>query len=69
MIWRPVEKRPRGRPRTRWEDQIHEDIKRIGIEDWRGHIQDRKTWAKTIGEAKEHGRIERRVTREKTKAE
>jgi hypothetical protein len=31
MIWRPVEKRPRGRPRIRWKD-----IRRIGIENWRG---------------------------------
>jgi hypothetical protein len=43
MNWRPVEQRPRGRPRIRWEDQIHEDIRRIGIEDWRSKIQDRKT--------------------------
>jgi hypothetical protein len=33
--------RPRGRPRIRWKDQIHEDIRRIGLEDWRGKIQDR----------------------------
>jgi hypothetical protein len=43
MNWRPIEERPRSRPRIRWEDQIHEDIRRIGIEDWRSKIQDRKT--------------------------
>jgi hypothetical protein len=52
MHWRPVEERPRSRPRIRWEDQIHEDVRRIGIEDWRSKIQDRKTWAKTIREAR-----------------
>jgi hypothetical protein len=46
MNWRPVEQRPRGRPRIRWEDQIHEDIGRIVIDDWRSMIQDRKTWKK-----------------------
>jgi hypothetical protein len=47
LNWRPVEGRPRGRPRIRWEDQIHEDIRTIGIEDWRIKIQDRKNWEKT----------------------
>jgi hypothetical protein len=57
MNWRLVEERPRGRPRIRWEDLIHEDIRRIGIEDWRSKIQDRKTWTKTIREAREQSRI------------
>jgi hypothetical protein len=57
LNWRPVEGRPRGRPRIRWEDQIHEDIRRIGIEDWRIKIQDRKSWEKNIRAAREQGRI------------
>jgi endonuclease/exonuclease/phosphatase family metal-dependent hydrolase len=57
LNWRPVEGRPRGRPRIRWEDQIHEDIRRIGIEDWRNKIQDRKSWEKNIRAAREQGRI------------
>jgi hypothetical protein len=57
MNWRPVEQRPRGRPRIRWEDQIHEDIRRIVIEDWRSIIQDRKTWVKTNREDTKHGRM------------
>jgi hypothetical protein len=42
MNWRPVDERPRRRPRIRWEDQIHEDIRRTGIEEWRSKIQDRR---------------------------
>ncbi|KAJ3637599.1 hypothetical protein MTP99_001044 [Tenebrio molitor] len=57
LNWRPVEGRPRGTPRIRWEDQIHEDIRRIGIEDWRIKIQDRKSWEKTIRVTREQGRI------------
>jgi hypothetical protein len=57
LNWRPVEGRPRGRPRIRWEDQIHEDIRRIGIEDWRIKIRDRKNWEKNIRAAREQGRI------------
>jgi hypothetical protein len=57
LNWRPVKGKPRGRPRIRWEDQIHEDIRRIGIEDWRNKIQDRKIWEKTIRASREQGRI------------
>jgi hypothetical protein len=53
--WRPVGERPRGRSRIRCEDQIYEDIRRIGI--WRSKIQDRKTWVKVIREAREKGRM------------
>jgi hypothetical protein len=41
--------------RLRCGDQIQEDIRRIGI--WRSKIQDRKTWAKVIREAREKGRM------------
>jgi len=27
--WKPVSKRPIGRPKTRWEDDVLEDIKRV----------------------------------------
>ena len=30
-IWKPVSKRPIGRPETRWKDDVLEDIKSINI--------------------------------------
>jgi hypothetical protein len=65
LNWRPVEGRPRGRPRIRWEDQIHEDIRRIGIEDWRIKIQELgKNHTSSQG-----ARQNLKITREKNKAE
>jgi len=29
--WEPMSKRPTGRPKTRWEDDVLEDIKSINV--------------------------------------
>jgi len=29
--WKPMSKRPIGKPKTRWEDDVLEDIKSINI--------------------------------------
>ncbi|XP_060530472.1 uncharacterized protein LOC132704478 [Cylas formicarius] len=47
MEWRPwSSKRSRGRPQTRWTD----DIKRLVGDNWMWHAQDRKEW-QCLGEA------------------
>jgi len=33
--WKPVYKRPIGRPKTCWEDDVLEDIKSINISNWK----------------------------------
>jgi hypothetical protein len=45
--WRnPEGKRPLGRPRRRWEDNIRMDLQEVGcgFEDWIGLAQDRDGW-------------------------
>ena len=39
-------KRPLGRPRRRWEDNIRMDLQEVGLgyEDWIGLAQDRNRW-------------------------
>ena len=39
-------KRPLGRPRRRWEDNITMDLQEVGLgfEDWTGLAQDRDSW-------------------------
>jgi hypothetical protein len=32
LVWRPKGKRPLGRPRRRWEDNIKMDVRKIGID-------------------------------------
>ncbi|VVC24148.1 Hypothetical protein CINCED_3A003752 [Cinara cedri] len=44
MSWKPTGKRPRERPRKRWMDVVEEDLKRIGIDDWRNIIHDGEKW-------------------------
>ena len=46
LTGKPTEKRPLGRPRRRWEDNIRMDLKEIGISagNWVDSAQDRNYW-------------------------
>jgi hypothetical protein len=46
LVGRPEGKRPLGRPRHRWEDNIKMDLRGIGIDEtsWIGLAQDRVQW-------------------------
>jgi hypothetical protein len=39
--WKPVCKRPIGRPKTRWKDDVLEVIKSINVSNWKKVAQDR----------------------------
>ena len=49
--WKPTPKRPIGRPKTRWEDDVLEDIKSINIRNWKKVAQDRDSWKKVVKQA------------------
>jgi hypothetical protein len=34
-IWKPMSKRPIGRPKTRWEGDVLEDIKSMNVRNWK----------------------------------
>jgi hypothetical protein len=46
LVGRPEGKRPLGRPRRRWEDNIKMDLREIGIDEanWIQLAQDRVRW-------------------------
>jgi hypothetical protein len=46
LVGKPEVKRPLGRPRHRWEDNVRMDLQEMGCgcEDWIGLAQDRDTW-------------------------
>ena len=46
LVGKPEEKRPLGRPRRRWEDNIKMDLQEVGGEvmDWIELAQDRDRW-------------------------
>jgi hypothetical protein len=46
LMGKPKGKRPLGRPRHRWEDNIRMDLQEVGCRgmDWNGLAQDRDRW-------------------------
>jgi len=50
--WKPMSKRPTGRPKTRWEDDVLEDIRSINMGNWKKVVQDRDSWKKVVEQAR-----------------
>jgi hypothetical protein len=40
--------RPRGRPRNRWQDEVREDGRIVGGEEWQGKVYNREEWNKLL---------------------
>ena len=51
LIGKPEGKRPMGRPRRRWEDNIKMDLQEVGggCGDWMELAQDRDRWQALVG--------------------
>jgi hypothetical protein len=39
--WKTMSKRPIGRPKTRWEDDVLEDVKCMNVNKWKKVVQNR----------------------------
>ena len=50
--WKPMSKRPIGRSKTLWEDDVLEDIKSMDICNWRKVAQNRNSWKKVVEQAR-----------------
>ena len=50
LVGKPERKRPWGRPRRRWEDNIKMDLQEVGYEgvDWIELAQDRDRWRRLV---------------------
>jgi hypothetical protein len=46
--------RPRGSPRNRWQDEVSEDGRRVGGEEWQGKVYDREELKKLLRTARNH---------------
>jgi len=51
LVGKPEGKRPLGRPRRRWLDNIRTDLQEVGCGyvDWIGLVQDRDRWRTLVG--------------------
>jgi hypothetical protein len=45
-------RRPRGRPRNRWQDEVREDGRMVGGEEWQENVYDREEWKKLLRTAR-----------------
>jgi hypothetical protein len=50
--WKPMLRRPLGRPKNRWEDDKRNDMKKLKIKNWTNCIPDRKNWKLYVEKAK-----------------
>jgi hypothetical protein len=55
--WKPTSKRPIGRTKTRWEDDVLEDIKNMNVCNWKKVVQNRDSWKKVVGQARTLSRL------------
>jgi len=46
-----MSKRPIGKPKPCWKDDVVEDIKSINISNWKKVVQNRDSWKKAVEQA------------------
>ena len=50
--WKPISRRPTGRPKTRWGDDFRKDIQKIKVPNWKTLAQDIRRWKELVEKAK-----------------
>jgi len=50
--WKPISKRPTGRPKICWEDDVKKDIQRLKVPNWNAFVHERGRWKEVVGKAK-----------------
>jgi hypothetical protein len=41
--WKPMSRRPTGRPKMRWEDDVFKDVRSMNVRDWKNLAQNRES--------------------------
>ena len=49
---KPFTRRPAGRPKSGWEDDVRNDLKKMKLIKWAGQVQDRLKWKDSVEKAK-----------------
>ena len=50
--WKPFTRRPVGRLKYRWEEDVRNDLKKMKLIKWTEQVQDRLKWKGTVEKAK-----------------
>ena len=50
--WKPFTGRPAGRPKSRWEDDVRNDLKKMKLINRAQQVQDRLKWKDIVEKAK-----------------
>ena len=50
--WKPFTGRPAGRLKSRWEDDVRSDMKKMKLVKWAEQVQDRPKWKDIVDKAK-----------------
>ena len=51
---KPHATRLKGKPRLRWDDDVRDDLRKMGVNNWKQKAQERKPWRGIIEQAKTH---------------
>jgi hypothetical protein len=51
---KPVGIRKIGRPKLRWEEDVIQDVKTLGVKNWRNVATENKSWQKLLRKARAH---------------
>jgi hypothetical protein len=49
--WKHISRRPIGRPKTRWVDDVRKDIQELKVPNWKTVAQDRGRWRELVEKA------------------
>lgn len=52
--WNPVETRPKERPKSKWKEQVENDLRKLQVINWKRAMEDRRKWRNIITKAKAH---------------
>jgi hypothetical protein len=51
---KPIGIRKTGKPKLRWEDDVIQDIKTLGVKNWRNLAMEKESWQKLLRKARAH---------------
>ena len=66
---KPYATRPKGRPTVRWEDDMRNDLRKMGVTSWKQRTQERKQWKEIIEQAKTQRVVELKEEEEEEEEE